>query len=89
MFGFNDKEPNPLAFQKQLTDRFLEKVIEDLGRSGESECRGLAGECESIGSKPQRPRWFNGCPNHHASSSFTTRRLDAGQVLVEALIAVA
>lgn len=31
MVGFEDEEPNSLAFQEQLTDRFLEKVIEHLG----------------------------------------------------------
>ena len=31
MFGFEDEEPNSLAFQEQLADRFLEKVVTDLG----------------------------------------------------------
>jgi hypothetical protein len=31
LFGFEDEEPNSLAFQEQLADRFLEKVVADLG----------------------------------------------------------
>jgi hypothetical protein len=31
LFGFENEEPNALAFQEQLADRFLEKVIENLG----------------------------------------------------------